>query len=351
MNRSEFASDWSSDTESAKAADPTKIILPEDAATEISKQIITPPDVIKGVLHRGGKAALGGGTKTYKTWNFIDISVAVATGSVCLDNRETVQGPVLYANFEIPRPFFWKRVQTVCDARQLTLEPHMFEIHHLRGRLRDWPLIENQIPRDKYSLIVLDPSYKLLLLQSEWLREENSSGVVSTLVDRFEQLSARSGAAILFGAHFSKGDQSKKESIDRISGSGVWTRDADSVITFTALETPDCYAVEMTLRNHPRVKKFAMRWDFPLFVPDISLDPTQLKQRKGAAVPQYQPEQLLEVLTEPMFDNQWEAAAIDNFKMSESTFKRLKWKLVAMDAVVRPDRKWVKNEKEKPTKE
>jgi hypothetical protein len=325
-----------------------KIILPEDGAIEIAKPIITPDDVIKGILHRGEKAALGGATKTYKTWNFIDIGVAVATGSVCLDNRETVKGKVLYANFEIPRPFFWKRVQTVCDARQITLESQMFETHHLRGRLRDWLLIEKQIEPEKYSLIILDPSYKLLLLQNEFLREENSSGVVSTLVDRFEQLAARSGAAILFGSHFSKGDQSRKESIDRISGSGVWIRDADSVITFTELETPDCYAVEMTLRNHPRVKKFAMRWEFPLFVPDISLDPSQLKKSKGAAEPQYQPEQLLEVLTEPMFTSQWEAAAIDKFKMSESTFKRLRWKLVAMDAVVKPDRKWLRNEKWRP---
>ena len=172
------------------------------------------------------------------------------------------------------------------------------------------------------------------------------------MVERFEQLAERTGAAVLFGAHFSKGNQAAKESIDRISGSGVWARDPDTIITFTELATEDCYAVEMTLRNHKPVKKFAMRWEYPLFIPDITLDPAQLKQQsKGAAEAQYHPEQLLEVLTEPMSSGVWAALAHDKFEMSESTFKRLRCKLEAIHAIRNKNRKWERNAKWKPSSE
>src|SRR5262245_8885658 len=132
-----------------------EIIAPEDAATEIAEAIITPHDVIHGVVHLGGKAAFGGGSKTRKTWLFIDIVLSVGTGNVCLVNRPTNKGKVLYGNFELPKGCVWKRVQASCDERQLTLDPGMLEVHHLRGRLRDWVTIEPQIPRGEYSLIIL----------------------------------------------------------------------------------------------------------------------------------------------------------------------------------------------------
>jgi len=94
-----------------------------------------------------------------------------------------------------------------------------------------------------------------------------------------------------------------------------------------------------------------MRWDYPLFIPDVSLDPTQLKQRKGAAEAQYHPEQLLEVLTRPMSAGEWCTGARDKFKMSESTFKRLRWKLESMHAIENKRRKWRRNRRWKPSSE
>jgi hypothetical protein len=43
----------------------------EDAAELISEPIVLPDDVIKGVLHRGGKMVLGGASKTFKTWTLV----------------------------------------------------------------------------------------------------------------------------------------------------------------------------------------------------------------------------------------------------------------------------------------
>ncbi len=39
----------------------------------------------------------------------------------------------------------------------------------------------------------------------------------------------------------------------------------------------------MTLRNHPPKPSFVVRWQYPLFVVDGTLDPSRLKQTVGAA--------------------------------------------------------------------
>jgi RecA-family ATPase len=54
----------------------------EDAAELISKLIDLPADVIQGILHRGAKMVLGGGSKTFKTWTLIDLAISVATGTI-----------------------------------------------------------------------------------------------------------------------------------------------------------------------------------------------------------------------------------------------------------------------------
>jgi hypothetical protein len=299
-----------------------KIYQPQDVAKAIAKPITLPGDVIRGILHLGGKGSVGGASKSRKSWLLIDTAIAVATGNKCLGDCETNKGRVLYANFELPEPFFLQRVKTICEKRQLALDPEMFEAHHLRGRVKVWEQIEPQIPFGKYSLIILDPSYKLLLLQSEALREESKSGAVTSLLERIDRLTVQTGAAVLFGAHFSKGDQSRKESIDRVSGSGVWGRDPDTIITFTELATPDSYAVEFTLRVHKPVEKFALRWEYPLFVPAVDLDPGDLKKAKGAAEKQFTvKDDLLPLLHPPLTPAKFKQKACE--RMSSATFYRL----------------------------
>ena len=74
--------DWQipGDSADAKAAE-SDLPPMEDAAELISKPIDLPPDVIEGVLHRGAKMVLGGGSKTFKTWTLVDLAISVATGN------------------------------------------------------------------------------------------------------------------------------------------------------------------------------------------------------------------------------------------------------------------------------
>jgi hypothetical protein len=292
----------------------------QDAAEALSKPIVAPPDVIEGVLHKGGKLALGGASKSYKTWLLVDLAVSVTSGSIWLDYA-TKKSRVLYVNCELPESFFWKRVRAICDERQLTIEAGMLTVLNLRGRIKEWQRWQLQIPSGKYNLIILDPIYKLLLLLRGFVRNENDPGPIAAMLDEIETLAVRTGAAVAFGAHYSKGDQSQKESIDRISGSGVWARDPDSILNFTKHEESDCFTVEMTLRNHPPLEPFVVRWEYPVFVSEGTLDPMRLKKAGRKADESKSADKVLKLLTRPMLASEWERAAKAR-GISRATFYR-----------------------------
>jgi hypothetical protein len=291
----------------------------QDAATFLAQPIELPQQVLEGVLHRGGKMVAAGASKTFKTWFLIDLAASVATGAVWFNGYPTKKGAVLFVNFELPEPFFWHRVRTVADERQLAIETGMLHVWNLRGHILDWAKLQQQIQSDTYVLIILDPIYKLLLG-----RDENRAGDIASLLNELEVLAVRSGAAVAFGAHYSKGNQAQKESIDRIGGSGVFGRDPDTILNFTRHEEEDCFTVEMTLRNHPPQNPFVVRWEYPLFVVDSVLDPNRLKQAGGRPRLATQA-QILDLLDEkPLKAVEWQKLAREEFGIASSTFYSIK---------------------------
>ena len=154
---------------------------------------------------------------------------------------------------------------------------------------------------------MLDPIYKLY-----GGTDENAAGAVAELLNSLENLATETGAAIAFGAHFAKGNASAKEAIDRISGSGVFARDPDSLLIFTKHETEDAFTVEPILRNFAPVAPFAVRWEFPLMHCADDLDPARLKQAGGRPA-KHCPQDLLELLPSDGLTNaEWLARADEN---------------------------------------
>jgi len=202
---------------------------------------------------------------------------------------------VAYINLEIQSGFFVKRIKTICDERQIKIESGYLRVWNLRGYATDLskllPRLLRGIGRDEYVLIIIDPIYKLL-----GARDENKAGDIATLLNEIEALAVATGAAVAFGAHYSKGNQATKESIDRVGGSGVFARDPDSILNFTRHEQPDCFTVDATLRNHPPIQPFVVRWEYPLMCPDDTLDPSRLRKPTIGAQSKYQVQDLVTVL-------------------------------------------------------
>jgi hypothetical protein len=250
-----------------------------DAADFLATPIEPPHELIAGILHKGSKLVLGGGSKSFKTWTLLDLAISVATGTNWF-GRATAQGKVLFVNFEIQSHPWQTRITDVAAAKGIEIKAGEIILWNLRGHAADFreivPRIMERARRENFALIVLDPIYKLY-----GNTDENSAGNVALLLNSLEKLATESGAAIAFGAHFAKGNASAKEAIDRISGSGVFARDPDSLLIFTKHEADDAFTVEPILRNFAPVAPFAVRWQHPLMQLADDLDPSKLKQVAG----------------------------------------------------------------------
>jgi hypothetical protein len=249
-----------------------------DMPVDLSKRIMMRyPVLIDGLLHRGTKMILGGGSKSYKTWTLLNLAISVATGSKWFGQQCEQSGrDVIFLNFEVPHEFFLSRVKAVCDAMHVEYPSNM-RVWSLRGKCNDLRVIlaalEDQIADDSLALICIDPIYKAL-----GDRDENSAGDMGMLMNEVEALVERTGAAAAFGAHYSKGNQAEKDPLDRVSGSGVFARDPDTIMGLTAHEEDDCFTVHTALRNFPGLSPFVVKWDFPLFTIEEGLNPNNLRR-------------------------------------------------------------------------
>lgn len=291
------------------------------AATDLFQTIFSTPDVVvAGLLHQGSKMVLGGGSKSYKTFCLVDLAISVSTGMQWW-GMDTTKGRVLYINLEIQEGFFKDRLDAVATAKGIGLEAvGNLDVWTLRGFCTDLSEMSAEIidrVSDRgYSLIIIDPIYKAM-----GGRDENSAGDINSMLNEVERLAVQSGAAVVFGAHFSKGNQAGKESIDRISGSGVFARDPDSILVMTKHEQESTFTIDATLRNFKPIEPFCIQWKYPLMIRDEQADPTHLKVA-GNKVTKYTPQQLLEVLADQeLTSTAWYLATAHKTGMSKRTFQ------------------------------
>ena len=264
-----------------------------DAVDLVTTPPPEPPMLVDGLLHQGSKLVIGGGSKSFKTWVLMDLALSVAHGLPWW-GLPTVRCKVLYLNFEIQASFFTKRLTVIQQARQCKLETRQLTVQNLRGYAADFdrllPEIAQRILDQGYGLIILDPIYKGL-----GNLNENDAGEMTQLMNKVEKLAVKTGAAVGFGAHFSKGNQAGKESIDRISGSGVFARDPDTILTMTKHKTEQAFTIDATLRNFKPMDPFCVKWEYPLMKRDNTLDPEDLKQAAGRK-PKYSTDSVVKTL-------------------------------------------------------
>lgn len=255
---------------------PVLVDVPSRFGTEMPPE---PSQIIRRILHQGSKLVVGGTSKGRKTFALIDMAISVATGTDWW-GFHCKKGAVCYVNFEIQDYFFFARAETICQKKQVELPPGQLLGWNLRGHAQAIEGIMDDIlltlSTRQFALVIIDPVYKGL-----GARDENKAGDVASLCNELEVIAVKTGAAVAFGAHYSKGNQAMKESVDRIGGSGVFARDPDSILTMTPHDELDAFTVEATLRNFAPISPFVVRWDWPLFLRDDDLNPENLKSAKG----------------------------------------------------------------------
>jgi AAA domain/DnaB-like helicase N terminal domain len=295
-------------------------MLPRPVSCESLPNCI-PPIVIDGILYQGGKMIISAPSKAFKTWLVLDLLFCVANGFPWW-GRKTRKGPVLLLNFELPDWDLRRRLERIREAYN---EGSLADIKvvHLRGRnfkLGDLNPLARQLHGEKVSLIVIDPVYKLLSGLNE-----SDTGDIITFCNAAEAFAASLNASIAMTHHFSKGNASAKDPIDRASGSGVWARDPDTLLTLTPNETEDCYTVSAILRSFPPIDEFVVRWQYPIYTSARDINPGNLRISAGGRPPKYTIERLVELLDtgETCSFADFKARAIRIMKCGDNTFKRL----------------------------
>jgi len=230
-----------------------------------------PPQIITGVLYKGSKMIISGSSKAGKTLSLLHLGLAVSNGKPWL-GHETTQGNVIYLDFELKPRMAAQRITSIIAANPgIYKQNPRFLYCGLRGQARSLEDLVHHIedlPDFKPDMVIVDPFYKLATGA-----DENDAGAISEVVNRMEQFSERLDCSFVYAHHFSKGNKSDTDHIDRASGSGVFARDPDAILTLTPHEEEDHLVLEATVRDFASPPPKVVEFEWPNFVHKPDMEP------------------------------------------------------------------------------
>ena len=229
-----------------------------------------PPVLIDTILHKGCKMILSGSSKAGKTLALMHLGLAAANGLSWMGHKINQECKVVYLDFELVPRLAKERIKEVIQHPDNNYTPTKNYLYcGLRGQNRSLDELALHIQNLKDfnpDLVIVDPFYKL---GGEY--DENDAGSVSAVLNKMERFSEKLGCAFVYAHHFSKGNKSETDHIDRASGSGVFARDPDAILTLTPHEEEYHLVLEGTLRNFPTPDKQVVEFSWPNFIhkPDL----------------------------------------------------------------------------------
>lgn len=261
--------------------------------------------MIDGLLRVGQVGNLISTSKSYKTFLMLGLAVAMTQRRAWLGVFPTTGGRVLYVDMELQKPDITKRTREIASGMHAPLAEvgQDIDILSLRGRNASIDKIEPMlmgIEPGTYSLLILDPLYKLY----PEAFDENSNAQMTALYRRFERIAEHLQAAVLIVHHASKGSQADKRVTDVGSGASAQSRAPDCHIALREHEVDDCVVFDAKVRSFRPVESFVMRWQYPLWERDLSLDPASIKtgrRSRNTDRPQPQPKEKPEPWTVDRF--------------------------------------------------
>lgn len=236
------------------------------------------PPLIHGLLRRGETMNVIASPKMGKSWLTTDLALALATGRRWLDTFETVQGDVLIIDNELHPETTSNRIPRVAEARQVPLEEiadHVF-VENLRGRLKDILSLGSYFqatPPGRYSVIILDALYRFLPRDTD----ENDNGTMAGIYNYLDLYATHLGCSFVLIHHSTKGNQTAKAITDVGAGAGSQARATDTHLVLRPHEQEGAIVLDAAVRSWPPISPFCMRWEFPVWVRDDTLDPTALR--------------------------------------------------------------------------
>ncbi len=240
------------------------------------------PELISGVLREGCKMIITGESKAGKTCLSQNLTVCIAEGLPWLGMFPCAQGKVLYINLEVEEASLYKRFDSLYKAMDIKMKNGKNIMPwNLRGHAAPMSELAPKIIRrcrntGPYKAIIIDPLYKVQQ------GDENSAEAICNFCNALDKIAHETGAAIIYDHHHPKGE-ARENVIDRGSGSGVFSRDADAICDISSLspgkDILELIKTEMQNGEKPLQISFVLRdfkdiepiniwFDFPLHFVD-----------------------------------------------------------------------------------
>lgn len=237
--------------------------------------------IIDGLVRAGETMNIIAPPKVGKTWLAHSIAMHVVSGTPWM-GFPVLQGDVLIVDNELHGSVLASRLDTI--ANHMGINPLTWREHiltkTLKGNITSLPDFiqahKQAIPPGRFQLIILDALYRFVPAD----RSENDNSMMAGLYNSIDQLAEASGSAVIVVHHSNRGDQSGKVVTDVGAGAGAQSRAADAHIVLRAHEEDSTYVVDGAIRSFAPISPFCLRWDFPLFHRDDSLDPELLRSPK-----------------------------------------------------------------------
>lgn len=194
------------------------------------------PELIEGVLREGCKMIITGQSKAGKTCLSQNLAVCIAEGLPWLGKFKCEQGKVLYINLEVEEASLYQRFLAMYKALGIKMTATGGENiipWNLRGHAASMEKLAPKIisrcrNTGPYKAIILDPLYKVQQ------GDENSAEAICNFCNALDKIAHETGAAVIYDHHHPKGE-ARENVIDRGSGSGVFSRDADAICDISSL--------------------------------------------------------------------------------------------------------------------
>lgn len=260
--------------------------LPDDTdSSDLETPANLAPVLIEGIARQGQKIIVVGDSKMGKSTTLIDLAEAICVGGDWL-GMQCAKGPVYYVNLEIDAEEFKERQLKIWDARpecdadawntlkssfaKWNLKGHATLMKELVPRLVRRVLKRG--PKGTFMAVIIDPVYKVNG------GDDNDARAVAEFTNALDYICTTCGCAVIYAHHHPKGLAGGKKSMDRMSGTGVYARDADTVVDFTALDADEeirkrfgnakLFRTTFTCRSFPDHAPLDVAFQYPRFYPD-----------------------------------------------------------------------------------
>ena len=235
------------------------------------------PVIINGFLRMGETMNIIAPPKTGKSWLVNDLALSIAMGTEWF-GYPCEQGKVLIIDNELHKETSANRLPKIIKARGFDIKKvgRYLEIVNLRGKLKTIEDIGNHVEEYKaagYKVIIIDAFYRAMPRGVD----ENDNGAIADVYNLLDRYAEAIGCAFILIHHTSKGNQSQKSVTDVGAGAGSQSRAADTHVILRRHKEEGVVVMESVVRSFPTVKPLCLRWNWPLWAADGSLNPDELE--------------------------------------------------------------------------